>query len=143
MQAEKTTNKCRKILANELNFPYWDTINIKTVEKFFDRIPPYSNKGEIQFWEFKQNYHKLIQEEKQKVLEDKKRQLLKSRVKAKTKKYYKKEIEKIIPSTKVRRKLYNLLEIRRIQQGAKLPNAVLKHYLDKTIKKYSSMQSSA
>jgi ribosome-binding protein aMBF1 (putative translation factor) len=138
MQPEKTTNMCRKILAEELGFPYWDKINLETVEKFFTRIYPISKQGTTQYWEYKENYYQFLKKEKQKVLKDEARQLLKSRIKAKARKYYRKEIEELIPSEKERRKLYNFLEVKRLQQRAKLPNGVLKHYLEEAVKKYNT-----
>jgi len=141
MQQEKSTNKCRKILANELGFPYWDKISLETVEKFFRRILPVAKQNETQYWEFRANYYKLLEEEKEKTLKDKDRQLLKSRIKAKSKKYYNKELEELIPSEKERRILYNLLEIKRVEQGAKLPNAILKQNLDEAIKKYNKLHT--
>ena len=134
MQKEKTTNKARQIIAEELNFPYWEKISIKTVEHFFDRILPIAEKNKTQYWEYKKNFYDLIAQEK--ILKEADRQLLKSRIKSKAKKYYHKDLDILLPEEN-RRKLYDFLESKRIKQKAKLPNAMIKHYLDKAVEEYS------
>lgn len=140
MQKEKTTNNARQIIADELNFPYWKKISLKTVQHFFDRILPVTEKGITQYWEYKKNFYELITQEKVNILKDKDRQLLKSRVKSKAKKYFGKEFEQLLPKEK-RRKLYNYIEVKRIQHGAKLPTAIIKHYLEKSVKEYQKQES--